>query len=190
MHNVASWLGAQTTLQAVVALTGVAALTASAATSGVREHQITAAALYNIMAFTEWPGTAFASPDSPLVVGVLGNGPIAKLLEEFLANENWQGRRVVLRRLSNPAEVRFCHVLYVERSEQGRWPAMASGFARLPILTVSDTDHFARDGGVVQLAIERNKLQLVVNLGVAHGCGLTISSKVLRLANVINNRAP
>jgi hypothetical protein len=163
---------------------------ASVPAGGSREHQIKAAALHNLITFTDWPASAFADAGSPLVVGVLGKGPVAALLDDFVANETWQGRRISLRRLSTPAEGRDCHVLYVERSEHARWPALASQFSKRAILTVSDSDLFARRGGVVQLAIERNKLRLIVNLKVARACGLTISSKVLRLANVIEDPLP
>jgi hypothetical protein len=165
-------------------------LVTAVAAPGLREHQIKAAALCNIIAFTEWPAPAFATPESPLVFGVLGVGPIESLLDEFLANETWQGRPVKLRRLRSPAEARVCHVLFVARSEHARWPALAKVCARLPILTVSDAENFARQGGIVQLAVERNKLQLIVNLGAVRSSGLVISSKVLRLANVIGDSTP
>jgi hypothetical protein len=154
------------------------------------EHQVKAAALYNIVAFTDWPVTAFASPEAPLVVGVLGQGPVAALLDEFVANETWQGRRIHLRRISSVAEARFCHVLFLANSEHARWPSMAANLERLPILTISDANNFARRGGIIELGVERNKLRLLVNLGAAQNAGLTISSKVLRLATVIEDRTP
>lgn len=188
--KVALKFGRKVARHAGLVLAGLAVIEAPAATTLSREHEIKAAALYNLIAYTEWPRSAFASGDSPMVVGVLGEGPVSGLLEEFLASERCQGRRVVLRRLSSATEGRSCHVVYVARSSQGQWPAIARALFRAPVLTVSDADDFAKNGGMIQLAIERNKLRLVVNLGVAHGAGLSISSKVLRLAHVINHRVP
>lgn len=174
-------------LRAALILAGLPSLPIVAAVPPTREYQIKAAAIYNIIAFTEWPASSFSSPESPLVIGILGEGPIAALLNEFGANETWQGRKVVLRRLSTPAEAQACHVLFVARSETPRWRTLSSQLAGRPILTIADAEDFARQGGVVQFAVDRNKIRLIVNLGVARSVGLTISSKVLRLANVIDS---
>jgi hypothetical protein len=165
-------------------------LTHAADANGTREHEMKAAALCNTIAFTEWPAKAFASADAALVVGVLGSGPVPALLDGLLANETWQGRKFILQRLSNPADARFCHALYVAPSEHNRWLAVAPQLARLPILTMSDAEGFARRGGLVQFAIERNKLRLTVNLSATRTSGITISSKVLRLATVLEDKAP
>lgn len=153
-----------------------------------REHEIKAAAFRNIIAFTEWPETTFGSEDSPLVIGVLGRGEIATLLEEFIGSETWRGRNVVVRPVSNPIEARSCHALYIAQSERARWLGMNGQLAGAPILTVSDIPDFARKGGTVEFAIQRNKLRLIVNLRATRDCGLTISSKVLRLSDVIDEK--
>jgi hypothetical protein len=155
-----------------------------------REHQIKAAALYNIIAFTDWPETAFASPDAPLVLAIVGQGPIASLLGEFIENETWHGRRIQIRRVNSVAEARGCHVLFLARSAQGSWRNVGGQVAAQPILSVSDEGNFAREGGIVQLAIDRNRLLLIVNLAAARRAGISISSKVLRLAQVLDDRAP
>lgn len=175
---------------AAVVFAWLGALAAPAATIPTREQQIKAATFCNLIAFAEWPESAFASADSPLVVGVLGKEDIVTLLENFLANETWHGRRVTLRRISTSTEARSCHVLYVEASAYELWRTLNNQFARLPILTVSDAQDFARTGGVVQLAIQRNKLRLIVNLRVARDCKIAISSKVLRLADVLDDAGP
>lgn len=156
----------------------------------LQEPAIKAAGLFKIISFVEWPAEAFAAPDAPLVVGVLGYGPIADLLPAFSQNETWNGRRVVVRRIESPAAALDCHVLYVGRSEQAEWTFMRQQFARRPILTVSDANQFARTGGIVQLATARNRLHLIINLSAARAAGITISSKVLRLAEVIGEPRP
>lgn len=150
-----------------------------------REMEVKAAALYNIIVFTEWPTTAFADANAPLVVGVLGRGPITDLLHDLIANEMWRGRKVVLQHYSSPAEVKDCQVLYVGHTEHDQWPRMRTRFAGRPVLTASDAPDFARNGGIVQFGLEHNRLKLTVNLTAARAAGLTISSKVLRLADVV-----
>ena len=175
------------TLLLGVALAGHAAASAATppAPSITRENEIKAAALYNIIVFTDWPPTAFADAKSPLVIGVLGRGPIADLLKDLVENEQWHGRRVTLESYASPAQVKDCHVLFIGRSEHEGWSALRGQWARRPVLTVSDAPDFARRGGIVQLGIEHNRLKLTVNLAAARIGGLTISSKVLRLSDVV-----
>jgi hypothetical protein len=159
----------------------------SAPASPGREYQIKAAALYNVISFTDWPETAFPTPDAPLVVAVLGQGPIAALLDQFVENETWRGRRIEIRRINSSGEARGCHVLYIARSAHGNWRTLAGQFATKPILTISDEGNFAQQGGIVQLATDRNRLLLIVNLTAARAAGISISSKVLRLAQVLDS---
>lgn len=158
--------------------------------AGIPEQDLKAAAIYNIIGFVEWPTQAFPAEDSPLVIGILGRGPVADLIGQFVANETWHGRPVVLRPLSTAAEGRLCHVVYIARSEHARWRTIRNQFSRLPILTLCDAEQFAQQGGILQLAIERNRLRLTVNLEAARAAGLTISAKILRLAQVIDSRGP
>ena len=171
-------------------LASLSAPVRSASESTGREHQIKAAALYNIIAFTDWPDTAFSTPDAPLVLAVLGQGPIASLLDQFVENETWRGRRIEIRKISSSTQATGCHVLYIARSAHGSWRTVAGQLARQPILTVSDEGNFAQQGGIVQLATDRNRLLLIVNLPAARTAGISISSKVLRLAQVLDSRAP
>ena len=156
----------------------------------LQEPAIKAAGLFKIISFIEWPPEAFATPDAPLVVGVLGHGPIADLVPAFSENETWNGRRVVVRKIDSTAAAQECHVVFIARSEHAEWTFIRQQFARRPILTVSDASQFARSGGVVQLATARNRLHLVINLSAARAAGITISSKVLRLAEVIGDARP
>jgi len=166
---------------------GLAGFETHAATppAASREYEVKAAALYNVMAFTEWPESAFTSSDAPLVIVVFGRGPIAGVIAELLKNESWRNRRLVLQRNPSPGDAKSAQVVFVSRTEQARWPFLRSQFAGRPILTVGDAEDFARQAGVVQLTIEHNKLHLAVNLNAARAAHLQISSKVLRLAEVI-----
>jgi hypothetical protein len=53
------------------------------------------------------------------------------------------------------------------------------------ILTVSDADEFARSGGMIRFRLENNKIRLQINLRAAKAANLAISSKLLRVAEVI-----
>ena len=60
--------------------------------------------------------------------------------------------------------------------EQGR---------RAAILTVSDGDGFASQGGIIQFFTDKNRIRIRINLDAAEAANLTISSKLLRVAEVV-----
>jgi hypothetical protein len=162
---------------------------APAADGPVTGDEARAAALSNLVAFTDWPASAFASPDAPLVVGIMAPPGMVKLVRELLDRETWRGRPIVLRPVSSPTEANGCHVLYVARANQARWRTQQPDLKGRPILSVGEGDRFAALGGIVQLGLERNRLRLTVNLSAARAVGLVLSSKVLRLAHVIEEPA-
>ncbi|WP_256360469.1 YfiR family protein [Methylomonas koyamae] len=53
------------------------------------------------------------------------------------------------------------------------------------VLLVGDSDGFAAAGGMVQFSLRDNKLKLVVNLAPVKSAHLTLSSKLLRMAELI-----
>jgi hypothetical protein len=154
------------------------------------EYEVKAAALYNIVAFTEWPAVAFASPSAPLIIGLFGDGPVADQLAGMIENEFWRGRPVRLKKIETLADAKDCHVLYIGRSAHTRWPSIRNRLARCPVLTVCDGDNFARQSGMVELTIDRKRLRLIINVAAARAAGLGISSKVLRLAEVVGEERP
>ena len=151
----------------------------------VTEPEIKGAAFLNIIAFTHWPADSFATSDAPLVIGILGQGPVAAVIERLVQGETWQSRQIVVRRFESVADVKSCHVVFVARSEHSHWSEIRAQLANQPTLAVSDSDNFAQDGGNVQLVMERNKLHIVVNLARTRASGLQLSSNLLRLSTIV-----
>ena len=85
-----------------------------------------------------------------------------------------------------PADPSLCHFLFISRSESSNlesWLSRADG--RLT-LTVSDIPGFARNGGMVELPLEGERVGLVINRRSATKKGFDFNSQLLRLARVIN----
>jgi hypothetical protein len=50
---------------------------------------------------------------------------------------------------------------------------------------VGDVENFANHGGMVQFTLRDNRLKLVVNLAAVKSAELKLSSKLLRMAEII-----
>lgn len=151
-----------------------------------REFQVKAAFLYNFVQFVEWPQHAFESAQSPVVIGVLGQDPFGEFLDELVRGETINGRPLAVKRFRRIDDVDACHVLFVSGSEGARVREIAANLRGRSVLTVCDWEAFMREGGMVRFVTERNRVRLRINLDAAKAAGLTISSKLLRSAELVS----
>lgn len=163
-------------------LVGGAAITASAQTP---EYQLKAVFLFNFTQFVEWPPEAFSDSNSPIVIGILGADPFGSYLDETVRGETVNGRPLVVQRYTKIEEMDTCHVLFVSRSETARVEHILDRLRGRSILSVSEIDSFASQGGVIRFLTVSNKVRLRINLEAARLANLTISSKLLRPAEIV-----
>jgi hypothetical protein len=147
-----------------------------------QELGVKAAFLLNFAAFVDWPAHAFVSDTAPIVVGVQGVDPFGQLLDEIFEGENARGRRFEVHRIPPGGDVRGCHILFVADSERRRFARVLRETRERPILTVANAPGFTELGGIVEFTMERNRVRFRINHNAAKAAGLTISSRLLRLA--------
>lgn len=178
----------------VAALAGVLALGVVSAVPRVtaqvtREYDLKAVFLYNLASFVEWPSSAFAGPDAPFVIGVLGDDPFGPVLDQVLANEYVGTRRIVPRRFRRNEDFAQCHVLFVSASEKHRLRDVWRRLGSRPVLTVGEGAGFVEEGGMVAFGLKGQHLILYVNPPAARTADLVISSKLLEVAEVVDRLA-
>ena len=149
------------------------------------EYQVKAVFLFNFSQFVAWPAAAFARSDSPIVICVLGRDPFGPDLDAVVSGERVGARSLVVHRYQDVQDVKDCHILFIDRSEQDRLPAIMQALHGRSILTVSDIDDATRRGVMINLVNESNHIRLKINVAAARESGLTISSKLLRPAEIV-----
>jgi hypothetical protein len=178
------------------AVIGAAAITAAgpgapvpaqapARTSTAPEYQVKAVFLFNFAQFVEWPAGAFADSAAPLVIGVLGEDPFGPYLDETVRGETIDGRPLAVRRYRTVSEVDDCHILFVQRNELDHLKPLLQLLRGRSVLTVSDGEDFALRGGMIRFLTDRSRIRLRINLEAAREAGLTLSSKLLRPAEIV-----
>jgi hypothetical protein len=149
------------------------------------EYQVKAVFLFNFAQFVDWPATALADSVASLSICVLGPDPFGDFLDQTVRGERVGGRPLQVRRYRRADEIRTCHILFISRSEGSPPEDILAGLKHRPILTVSDIDGFAERGGMIAFVTDRNRIRLKINLDAAAMAHLTISSKLLRVAEVV-----
>lgn len=160
------------------------ALAVSAAV-GPAEYRVKAVFLFNFAQFVEWPPDAFAGPDQPFVIGVLGKDPFGAELDAVVRGETVSQRALVIQRYYNITELHNCQILYIARSEIGHLPQILTALAGRSILTVSDADGDDQTGVMIRLVNRSNRVGLQIDVGAAKAGHLLISSKLLRPAEIV-----
>ena len=163
----------------------VALVIAEAGAPFPSESDVKAVYLFRFAEYVDWPPESFAGPESPIIIGVLGDRIISQALEATVQDEQVRNRRFVVRTLSRVEEARNCHIVFIGRAEAGSVGELLTRSRSTPVLTVSDLERFADRGGIIRFVNEGGKVRLRINLDAARTARLTVSSKLLRVADVV-----
>ena len=152
------------------------------------EYEIKAAFLYNFAAFVEWPPTAFADKDSPFVVGVIGDDPFGPALEKTFRGKSVAGRPITVKRSRNVKELGACHLAFLPGGSPERSAKALESLKGTSTLTVGEHAGFAAMGGCLNFFVDGKKVRFEYNPAAAKRAQLQVSSKLLRLARVVEGQ--
>lgn len=153
------------------------------------EYQVKAVFVFNFSRFVEWPPQAFTAPNQPFVICILGDDPFGGRLDEAVRGEQINQHPLLVRRFRHIAEAENCQILYIDRSEREQLHQILAALDHRSTLTVSELNDAAERGGMIQFTTEENRIRLRINVDSARAAGLTISSKLLRPAEIVGTRA-
>ena len=163
---------------------------APALAAGPTEYQVKAVFLFNFAQFVVWPAQALGAADAPFSICIVGEDPFGAELDVTVRGENVQGHPFAVRRYRDPGDIESaCHIVFIGASQLTQLEKIVQSLGDRAILTVSDIDHSAERGTMIQFASEHNRLRLRINIAAAKAAGLTISSKLLRPSQIIGPEA-
>jgi hypothetical protein len=160
---------------------------------------VMAAYLRYIAALSSWPAETMPADDSagqPILIGVVGEDPNGVMIpirtrvesEEGLLAQN---RPIGIVDLKSPAEdsgvLASCALLFLSEDAGDEWQQIQTIVDSKTIITVSELEGFARQGGMVEFFIDRrtSKVRMKINLPAVQEAGITISARILALESVI-----
>ena len=151
-------------------------------------NTVRASYLYNFAVQTEWPEGAFAGPNAPFILGLAGDVPFVLALETGLRGKSLAGRKIVVRAVGTSDEAARCHVLFIGAVTSERMAALLAAVAAKPVLTVSETEGFAKRGGILNLFRGESSLRFEANPSAAARAHLRLSSQLLKLARIVKDK--
>jgi len=171
----------------LLALIAALALGATRGASGgpPSEYEVKAVFLFNFSQFVSWPPEAFSAADAPMIIAVLGSDPFGHELDAVVRGERLGTHPLEVRRYRDVSEVTNCQILFIDRSEARQLPEIVQALRGRSILTVSDIDEGTRAGLMIDLVKQSDRIRLRINVAAARAGRLTISSKLLRPAEIV-----
>lgn len=153
------------------------------AASPVEETDLKAAYVFNFIQFIEWPDNDGAK-GSELTVCVSPFSPLKRPLSALDGKPTAKGRTLRIR-LLEMASIRDCRVLILQNADVEQ--ALRTLRTLSPghgVLTVSDELTFVNPEIVIALSQQDGRIVFGISADAAAKAGLTISSRLLRLAKV------
>ena len=156
----------------------------SRAQEAVSEPVLKAAFIYNFAKFVEWPADAYRGSGDRFQICLYGIDSVSEALNS-IAGQMVGPRKIEIQTLApgdNPVD---CQVAYIGQSERPKLRQALNKMADLTVLTIGDMPSFAEQGGMINLRKVGGKIRFQINLAAARRSGLRISSRLLRLAQIV-----
>jgi uncharacterized protein DUF4154 len=147
------------------------------------EPSVKAAFLYKFAAYVDWPASAFASPEAPFVIAVMGADDVAAELERIVPGRTIHGHPALVRRLTAGDPVAGSHLLFIGRSVGN--PSVALRAVQHGTLAVTDTEQGLAMGSAVNFLVADEHVGFEVSLEAAERSGVKISSRMLNVARQV-----
>lgn len=155
------------------------------AASAQSEDQIKAAFLFNFARYVEWPDASFDGPADAVRICMVGEDRFAEVVSGIVSGKQVEDRPVTVDSLAGLDGAASCHILYVDESFAGDALEISARLGGSSVFTVSDRAGFAARGGIANFIWSENKIRFEINPNAAKRVGLKVSSRLLRLAKLV-----
>jgi hypothetical protein len=166
-----------------------------------REYQLKAAFLHKFLGFIDWEhaahGQETSGAEEPEVeqtanvphreICILGDNPFGSSLERLVTLHDPDKKQVTVRVAQDLEDATTCSLLFISRSEKDRLKEVLERVRTLSIVTVSDIEGFAENGGIIELVVEGNHVRFIINSDRARENGIRVDSQLLALARKVRS---
>lgn len=143
------------------------------------ETQLKAAFLVNFLKYVEWPDGSIGA-----TICLFGRDSLGSQLASYEGRMQG-GREIHIRRVSSEDQLQGCQEVFTPAAEEARFALLLKWVDKSPILTISDGEFFARDGGAIALIQGDGRLHFEINAEALNRAGLRANPQMSRLARRI-----
>lgn len=153
----------------------------------MEEYPLKALIISRFFDFIKWPnGREENGKLSQFVIGFIGNSPMVDYKNKFTEKIRTPGIKLVFKSLTDIEHIGECNVVIIGENQSDRLKEILALTDGKPILTIGDTEGFGEKGVLINLYLSGKKVKFEINLPAVKRSGLIFSSKLYKLARIIN----
>ena len=151
-------------------------------------YQVKALILFNFTKYVDWPPQAFAGTNTPITIGIYGETKMGEALRHVVAGKSAGSRAIVVRQIQSAEDFSQCQILFIGDSAAPQMGEILDKVRAWPVLTVGEDAAFAQNGGIINFVLRNGNVRLEIDLAAAKKAGLTISSRLLAVADAVKGK--
>lgn len=151
-----------------------------------RALEIQAAFLVKFSSYVKWPNSAFSTPEAPIVIGIFGRDPFGSIIDQIARSYTTNGRRVEVRRCSDPVSLCNSHIVFVAPTATAQMKEIIAALSGRSVLLVGNSPRFLARGGMINFVTVGEKIRFDISKTNSDRAGLEISSKLLKVAHAVH----
>jgi hypothetical protein len=164
----------------------LASMPAGAVMQAPSEYQLKMDLIPKFTRFVEWPSQSpVRNSYSPFILGVIGRSPFGDEFERYFLKQTLKGKGVQIRYCRTLEDLDTCDLVFICASEKDRLKPILARVRQKPILTVSDSPGFSKEGVMVCFLREGNRLAFEVNAASAKEAGIQFASSFLQVVRIV-----
>lgn len=163
--------------------------TKQALPQSIEKQNVLAALTLNIAKFTTWPELIFKESNNIFNLCVYGDNVVQQSFSN-INNKRINNKTIQIINISRLRRLNHCHLTYISELERTKLIALLLELKDKPILTIGENIDFLQAGGIVGFENIDGKIQLTINLAIIKQSQLVISSRLLKLATIVNYPFP
>lgn len=162
----------------------IASTSVQAESTASTEYQIKAALTFKLIKFVAWPERALQQAGNQIHLCVYGDDPFGQALDK-IAERKVHGLPIALNRNIPDRDAGSCQVIFLNHDSRSKNLQLVEALQHEPILTISDSASFARNGGMIEIGRSGKRLKFTINSGAAKRAGLQIAAPLLELSTIV-----
>jgi len=158
-------------------------------------EKVTLLILGRITRHVEWPeGNSIYDPSRPFVFAIYGKNPFGEWLKNTYPRKKIRDKKVEVKFVRRVADIGNPHILFITDVGRKELSKILQYTSDKPILTISNTEGYAKRGVIVNLYVEssegKRNLDMEINETASRRAGLKLASNLINFAEIIDPYDP
>ncbi|MBL0318241.1 MAG: YfiR family protein [Alphaproteobacteria bacterium] len=154
------------------------------------DNEVKAGWIYALIPYIKWNDKSL-NPNQ-ITICTLGKDSVIPALTDLIPKEQAKDKKEGRKSKQVTVEPRGadntmvgCHMLYISAAEQSNYANILKNSEGKTVLTISGIKNFADRGGMIELAVKNDGINLRINLKPAAKSNIVIDSDLLAFADVL-----